>query len=179
MSSEKPITERQAMKKKLVHNLVELVVWLVLLWMCYAHLQTHPAEKISFFSWYKVIYQQTEIFFQNLFGKNGEWLRQKYSLESYYQAMVTLSEEKPCVNSDVVLDLHNTYEALQNEPKNTLEHTLEYYVEKQREFDEELKKDCPKESGQELEIEQLDDWNVNGYLEWDYLEDDNGLSLDE
>ena len=110
--------------------------------MCYGYIQTHPAEKISFFSWYKVIYQQTEIFFQNMFGKNWELLKQKYNLESYYQVLITLSEEKPCIDSDIVEDLHATYEALQNEPKNTLEHTLEYYIDKQYEFDEELKREC-------------------------------------
>lgn len=146
MTTEKPISEKKALKKKLVHNIIELVIWLTLLWMCYGYLQTHPAEKVSFFSWYKVIYQQTEIFFQNLFGKNWEWLRQKYSLESYYQALITLSEEKPCIDSKIVLDLHETYKALQNEPKNTLEHNLQYYIEKQYKFDEELRKDCPIEN---------------------------------
>jgi len=141
-NTEKPITEKQAMKKKLMHDLIELFIWLALLWMCYGYIQTHPAEKISFFSWYKVIYQQTEIFFQNLFGKNWDLLKQKYNLESYYQVMITLSEEKPCIDPEVVEDLHNTYEALQDEHKNTLEHRLHYYVEKQYEFDEILRKDC-------------------------------------
>ena len=149
-SIEKPISEKQAMKKKFIHNLIELAIWLALLWMCYAYIQNHPAEKISFFSWYKVVYQQTEIFFQNLFGHNGEWLKQKYDLESYYQVMITKAEEKPCVDPDVVKDLHETYEKLQREPKKTLEHTLQYYVGKQYEFNEELKKDCP--SNEELEI---------------------------
>ena len=100
MDNEKPITEKQAMKKRLRNNLIELVIGLILLWMCYVYIQNHPAEKISFFSWYKVIYQQTEIFFQNLFGHNGDLLKQKYSLESYYQVMITQSEEKPCVDPD-------------------------------------------------------------------------------
>ena len=160
MSSDKPITEKQAMKKKLVNNLIELIIWLILLWMCYCYLQSHPAEKISFFSWYKVIYQQTEIFFQNLFGHNWEWLRQKYSLESYYQVMITQAEEKPCVDSEVVKDLHETYEALLKEPKNTLENRLYYYIQKQSDFDEELRKDCP------IENWELDNsWSVDENLQ--------------
>lgn len=156
MSNEKPISEKKAMKKKLIHNLIELVIWLILLWMCYGYLQSHPAERISFFSWYKVIYQQTEIFFQNLFGKNGEWLKQKYSLESYYQVMITQAEEKPCVNPEVVKDLHKTYEALQDEPKNTLEHNLQYYIEKQYEFDVELRKECPVENEESI-VPEIDE----------------------
>lgn len=143
MSNEKQLSERQTMKKNLIHNLIELAIWLTLLWMCYGYLQSHPAEKVSFFSWYKVIYQQSEIFFQNIFGKNGELLKQKYSLESYYQVMITQAEEKPCVDPEVVNDLHETYSKLQHEPKNTLEHKLQYYIEKQYEFDQELRKECP------------------------------------
>ena len=153
-NNEKPISEKQAMKKKLVHNLIELVIWLVLLWMCYGYIQSHPAEKVSFFSWYKVIYQQSEIFFQNLFGHNWEWLKQKYDLESYYQVMITQAEEKPCIDADVVKDLHETYEKLQKEPKKTLEHTLHEYIEKQYIFGEELKKDCPIED-ENLEIPDI------------------------
>ena len=156
MTTEKPISEKKAMKKKLIHNLIELFVWLVLLWMCYGYLQSHPAEKISFFSWYKVIYQQTEIFFQNIFGKNGDLLKQKYSLESYYQVMITQAEEKPCVDSEVVKSLHETYEALQDEPKNTLEHKLQYYIEKQYEFDQELRKECPVQDLQSVTSETVE-----------------------
>jgi len=156
MWEERQISEKQAMKKKLVCNLVELIIWLALLWMCYGYLQSHPAEKISFFSWYKVIYQQTEIFFQNLFGKNWERLKQKYSLESYYQVMITQAEEKPCVNPEVVKSLHETYEALLDEPKNTLEHKLQYYIDKQYEFDTELRKECPIQDDEFIDSEVVE-----------------------
>ena len=166
MATEKPVSEKQAMKKKLIHNLIELVIWCVLLWMCYGYIQTHPAEKISFFSWYKVIYQQTEIFFQNIFGKNWELLRQKYNLESYYQVLITLSEEKPCIAPEIVTDLHETYEKLQDEPKNTLEHTLQYYVDKQYEFDDELRIECPIES-EEIEIpEEVEEVFPDAEIMW-------------
>ena len=139
---EEKLTEKKIMKKKLIHNAIELIIWVILLWMCYWYIQTHPAEKISFFSWYKVIYQQTEIFFQNMFGDNGDLLKQKYNLESYYQVLITLSEEKLCVDGDVVQDLQDTYKALQAEPKNTLEHTLDSYTHKWQEFNNILTQDC-------------------------------------
>ena len=153
--------EKQAMKKKLIHNLIELVIWVVLLWMCYGYIQSHPAEKISFFSWYKVIYQQTEIFFQNIFGENGDLLKEKYDLESYYQVLITLSEEKSCLDPKVIEDLHATYKKLLDEPKNSLEHTLPYYINKQYEFDAELKKECDNDNnsdslGEENEISDLE-----------------------
>lgn len=142
MMVEKSISEKQAMKKRLIYNFIELIIGLLLLWMCYQYIQTHPAEKISFFSWYKVIYQQTEIFFQNIFGENGDLLKEKYDLESYYQVLITLSEEKSCVSPELVEDLHLTYQNLLNEPKSNLEHVLPHYINKQYEFDAELRKEC-------------------------------------
>jgi hypothetical protein len=68
--------------------------------------------------------------------------------------MITQAEEKPCVDPEVVKDLHETYAALQKEPKNTLEHKLQYYIEKQYEFDEKLRKDCPIEE-EELEVSEV------------------------
>jgi hypothetical protein len=65
--------------------------------------------------------------------------------------MITQSEEKPCVDPEVVKDLHETYAALQKEPKNTLEYKLQLYIEKQYKFDEELRKDCPIET-EELKV---------------------------
>ena len=69
--------------------------------------------------------------------------------------MITLSEEKPCIDSDVINDLHETYDALQNEPKNTLENRLQYYIDKQYEFDWELRKECP------VETEEVENLEVN------------------
>ena len=163
MSNEKPISEKQAMKKKLMHDLIELVIWLTLLWMCYGYIQSHPAEKVSFFSWYKVIYQQTEIFFQNLFGKNWEILKEKYNLESYYQVLITLSEEKSCIDAQLVEELHTTYKNLVNEPKNTLEQTLPDYINKQYEFDLKLRQEC----------DTLSDSNYDGDNWDDLLENQN------
>ncbi len=160
MMTEKYISERKAMKKKLIYNLIELVIWWVLLFMCYWYIQSHPAEKISFFSWYKVIYQQTEIFFQNIFGENGDLLKEKYDLESYYQVLITLSEEKSCIEPELVEDLHATYQKLLDEPKKTLEHTLPHYINKQYEFDAELKKECDNDNN-----DYLDEENDNSDLE--------------
>jgi hypothetical protein len=62
------------------------------------------------------------------------------------------------VDPEVVKNLHETYAALQEEPKNTLEHELEYYIEKQYEFDEELRKDCSVEE-ERIESEEMEDFS--------------------
>jgi hypothetical protein len=70
--------------------------------------------------------------------------------------MITQAEEKPCVKPEVVKDLHQTYEDLQHEPKNTLENKLQYYVKKQYEFDAELREECPVEN-EDLEVLEIDE----------------------
>jgi hypothetical protein len=69
-------------------------------------------------------------------------LKEKYDLESYYQVLITLSEEKSCIDPELVEDLHTTYQKLLKEPKNNLEQSLPYYINKQYEFDAELRKEC-------------------------------------
>ena len=130
------------MKKKFINNVIKFVIGTVLLCFCYSYLQSHPAEELSFFSGFKVIFQNAEIFFQNIFGNNGDLLKQKYALESYYQALISLSEEKPCINPQLVQDLHDTYDKLLVEPKNTLVYTLEDYIQKQFDFDRALRVNC-------------------------------------
>ena len=68
--------------------------------------------------------------------------------------MITLSEEKPCVDLGGRRIIKKKNTALQKEPKNTLEHQLQYYIEKQYQFDEELRKDCPVED-EKLEIPKV------------------------
>ena len=68
--------------------------------------------------------------------------------------MITQAEEKPCVDPEVVKDLHETYVALQNEPKNTLDYKLQIYIDKQYKFDEELRKDCSIEN-EEIEVPEV------------------------
>ncbi|MDR0282886.1 MAG: hypothetical protein LBI53_06480 [Candidatus Peribacteria bacterium] len=129
-------------KKKFFRNLIKLIIGSILLTISYGYIKSHPAEEISFFSGFKIIFQNAEILFQNIFGNNGDILKQKYSLESYYQALIALSEEKPCVDSQLITDLHDTYEQLLAEPKNTLSHTLDEYIKKQFDFDRALRVDC-------------------------------------
>jgi hypothetical protein len=110
--------------------------------MSYTYIKSHPAEEISFFSGFKVIFQNAEIFFQNIFSNNGDLLKQKYALEAYFQALIALSEEKPCVDPQLIQDLHDTYDQLLVEPKNTLSYSLDGYIQKQFDLDRALRVNC-------------------------------------
>jgi hypothetical protein len=136
------MAEMKEIKKRFFGNCIKFIIGIILLFFSYSYVVSHPAEEIAFFSGFKVIFQNAEIFFQNIFGKNGDLLKQKYSLESYYQALISLSEEKPCIDPQLVQDLHDTYAQLLVEPKSTLSYTLDGYIQKQFDFDRALRVNC-------------------------------------
>lgn len=129
-------------KKKLIHNTIKFVIGISLLITCRFYVESHPAEKISFFSWFKVIWQNVDIALANIIWDNWAILKQKYHLESYYEALIALSEEKPCVEASIKLELHDTYDSLVNEPKNTFANKLDDYIQKQIDFERELRVEC-------------------------------------
>ncbi|MCR5412369.1 MAG: hypothetical protein K6E76_05325 [Patescibacteria group bacterium] len=110
--------------------------------ICFVYLQRNPAEKISILGSYKTISQNIEVFFSNIFSDNGALLKQKYDLESYYETLISLAEDKGCIPDAIVTDLQDTYEKLLVESKKDLKFTLEKYIEKEMDFDYLLKQDC-------------------------------------
>ena len=136
------MVEMKELRKSFIANVIKFVIGTILLVFSYCYVHSHPAEEIAFFSGFKVIFQNAEIFFQNMFGKNGDLLKQKYSLESYYQVLISLSEEKPCVEPQLIQELHATYDRLLAEPKHTLSYTLDEYIQKQFDFDKALRVNC-------------------------------------
>ena len=136
------MAEMREIKRRFVANVIKFIIGMILLIFSYCYVNSHPAEEIAFFSGFKVIFQNAEIFFQNLLGNNGDLLKKKYSLESYYQVLIALSEEKPCVDVQLIRDLHATYDSLLAEPKSTLSYTLDGYVQMQFEFDKALRVNC-------------------------------------
>ena len=95
--------EYAELKSKLLVNLVEFIVWVVLLSFCYMYLQSHPAEKTSLFSGVDVIAQKVKIFFTNVTWGNGEDVKMKYKLEQTFDEILSLARSGDCL-SDVELE---------------------------------------------------------------------------
>lgn len=115
-------------KKEFKWNIIKFIIWCILLWMCRWYLQNHPAERISVFSGFEVLWQKVEVIRNNRFGANGDLLESKYSMEKYYKELINIAENNPCLTTDELTDLENTYQNLQNENKNTLNETLPEYT---------------------------------------------------
>jgi len=130
-------------KKEFKWNIVKFIIWCVLLWMCRTYLQNHPAERISVFSGFEVLWQKVEILWNNRFSSNGNLLENKYSMEKYFKELITLAENNPCMTSDQLADLENTYKNLQEEDNATLNDTLPEYTKQAYIFEAMVQnKDC-------------------------------------
>lgn len=130
---EKIITTKD--KRQIKRNIIKLLIWLILLFMSGLYLQSHPAEKVSMFSVFEVLYQKTEIFFQSTFGTHGETLERKYSMEKYYKELVKMAENNKCLDVGVVHDIEKLYESLKKEKNRNLESVLPEYTKKAYEYD--------------------------------------------
>lgn len=90
--------EYAQLKSKLLVNVVEFCVWVVLLVFCFMYLQSHPAEKTSLFSWVDVIAQKVKIFFVNLTWWNAEDVEAKFKLEQLFDEILSTSQWSNCLN---------------------------------------------------------------------------------
>ena len=91
--------EYAEMKSKFLVNLVEFIIWVVLLSFCYMYLQSHPAEKTSLFSGVDVIVQKVKIFFTDLTWWNGEDVETKYKLEQTFDEILSLARSWNCLSA--------------------------------------------------------------------------------
>lgn len=66
--------------KKFPMNLVEFLIWIWLLMLCWSYIQSHPAEKSSLFSWIESIIERVDVKVTE--RRTGQWeeLQRKNSI---------------------------------------------------------------------------------------------------
>jgi hypothetical protein len=130
-------------KKQFKKNLIKFGIWIILLWMSWSYLQKHPAEKVSVFSGFEVMFQKAEVFIQNTFGEDWELLKRKYSMQKYYKELIKMAENNECMTTDQMIELEWLYHDLRKEDKKVLWDVLPDYTKKAYEFDNIVKNnDC-------------------------------------
>lgn len=110
-----------------IQNIFKTAIGLILLIASFFYLNNHPAEKVALYSGFKNIIQKAEIISYNLIGKNWTLLSQKYALENNYLEMIHFAEEKGCVESALLQEMHQTYETLLQEDKNQIQNYITKY----------------------------------------------------
>ncbi len=101
---DKPISP----KKKFVVNLVKFIIGLILLFMCFQYLDSHPAEKTSMVSGLQTIYERFSIFVQGIVTWETDALNDKYKLEQAYQELINTIKNSACNIDDTTKQWLNT-----------------------------------------------------------------------
>lgn len=84
-------------KSQAMSNVIEFLVWGILLTFCFFYLQTHPAEKISLFSWVEVMRKKVTVWFSHPSSADAELVEKKDQLEKTFQEIILLAGQNSCV----------------------------------------------------------------------------------
>ncbi len=123
-------------------NVVKFVIWLVLLLFCFVYIQNNPAERVSIFSWFQIIFQKASVIFNNIIGKNWELLNRKYSLEKYYKELIKTAEDRKCVSVDLITKINQEYKSLRTEEIANLDKNLPFYSRSSYQHEVDIEKWC-------------------------------------
>ncbi|HCB51050.1 TPA: hypothetical protein DEP21_00415 [Patescibacteria group bacterium] len=117
---------------------------MILLFFCYLYIQKNPAEKISIFSGFEVMYQRAEIFVNKVLNRNSEALKSKFDYEKAYQELIMIGEGNGCNDKQLVQEMKDTLEELKNESTKTISDTLPGYIRKANEYKMRVATQCKK-----------------------------------
>ena len=94
-------------RSKFWMNVVEFIVWVLLLWVCGRYLSNHPAERISLFSWVEVFVDKTKLFLWW-----SEWtseeLERKRQLISLYDELLDIGAWSDCLSAEDIENIEST-----------------------------------------------------------------------
>lgn len=95
-------------KVRFIKNIIQMVIWIVLLFMANQYLNEHPAERSSMISGMNIIYQKVKVMVYNVFSSN-DWklLDEKYNVERNYSELVNLAQESACATWTDKIDVQN------------------------------------------------------------------------
>lgn len=98
------------------------------------YIQQHPAEKASIFSGFEVLWQRVVVYVHKVTDMNSEAFERKYDYEKTYQELISMAENKDCVDPAVITELNETYLKLRKEGIKTLDENLPGYIRKASEY---------------------------------------------
>ena len=130
-------------KKILRNNVIKFVIWWILLAFSFVYLHNHPAEKETVLSGFKIIWQKIQVIVQKIIWDNWELLEKKYNMEKYYKELLSLAENKKCIESTILTELNEKYNNLLDESIDTLEDNIADYSSFLYRVDPLIKADCP------------------------------------
>lgn len=104
--------ELLARKKQIFPNVIEFLVGSILLVFCYFYLQTHPAEKVSLFTWIETMWQKVTLKLKDFSGTDAALHQRKIQVEKTFQEIVFLAEQSTCLDATSRSNIENSYQRL-------------------------------------------------------------------
>lgn len=132
----------QEKKKRFRMNVVEFIIWCILLVIAFNYLKTHPAEKTSIFAWVEVLIQKAEVFLGNITGKNWDEVKKQHNLERYFKDLISTMESGNCVDEKVLEQAKKRYESLQNFSSEQFVKSKQVYEWYARSFANKIQSSC-------------------------------------
>ncbi len=88
------------MKRKIIVNIIELILWSIMLFICYCYVTLNSAEKTNFISGLDVLKHKVEILFGNVIGKwDSSQAQAQQSMIRNYREILLFAKEKACTIS--------------------------------------------------------------------------------
>ena len=88
------------MNKKFVINIIELVLWWIMLFICYSYVTLNNAEKTNFLSGMDVLKHKVVSWVNNVVGKwNSSQAQAQQSMIRNYKEILSFAKEKNCTIS--------------------------------------------------------------------------------
>ncbi|MBP6910782.1 hypothetical protein KBC03_04295 [Patescibacteria group bacterium] len=111
--------EKAYYRKRFGRNILQLFAGTVLLLFAYIHLQGNTAEKMSISSGVQVLSQKVQLWFHNLFAKNGGAYQDKLNMEKNYGEVINVVENSSCKEKVDAPALVAKYKDLQDDDVST------------------------------------------------------------
>lgn len=93
-------------KKRFKANIVELIIGIVLLMVCWNYLKAHPAERAALFSGFDAMKQKVETWI----GRPDT--SEKHDLERHFEEIIQLATQGECLSAEKLKQIDDQYAQL-------------------------------------------------------------------
>ncbi len=112
---EQELQEKYVEKKWRVRmNIIEMIVWLILLIFAFNYLKSHPAEKTSIFAGIEVMIDKVEVLISNIRWGNGEYTKNKQQMERMLSDLITTMKDGECLDTNSITIAEKRFSDMQS-----------------------------------------------------------------
>lgn len=101
-------------KRKLLKNLIQLVIGIIFLFFSYQYLTQHPAEKTSIVSWVTILSQKVKVMFYSMFSDEWSTLDEKYKVERNFREILSTMDNSKCLTIQDYQEVKNKLDSIQD-----------------------------------------------------------------